>query len=80
MKKMFLASFIMIGLLGAAPGGSVGADRIRISVTNMNMSFLPAGLALRRGFFKEQGLEAEIIRMNANVAITALASGDTDYT
>jgi ABC-type nitrate/sulfonate/bicarbonate transport system substrate-binding protein len=41
---------------------------------------LPAGLAIRRGFFKEEGLEAEVIRMNANVAITALASGDTDYT
>jgi NitT/TauT family transport system substrate-binding protein len=44
------------------------------------MSFLPAGLAVKRGFFKEEGIEAEVIRMNANVAITALASGDTDYT
>ena len=49
-------------------------------MTNFNMSFLPSGLAVRRGFFKEEGLEAEVIRMNANVAITALASGDTDYT
>jgi NitT/TauT family transport system substrate-binding protein len=37
-------------------------------------------LAVKRGFFKEEGIEAEVIRMNANVAITALASGDTDYT
>jgi NitT/TauT family transport system substrate-binding protein len=37
-------------------------------------------LAVRRGFFREEGIEAEIIRMNANVAINALASGDTDYT
>src|SRR4029453_4608724 len=44
------------------------------------MSFLPSGLAVKRGFFREEGLEAEVIRMNANVAITALASGDTDYT
>ena len=44
------------------------------------MSFLPSGLAVKRGFFREEGLEAEVIRMNGNVAITALASGDTDYT
>jgi ABC-type nitrate/sulfonate/bicarbonate transport system substrate-binding protein len=53
------------------------ADKIRISVTNFNMSFLPSGLAVKRGFFKGEGIEAEVIRMNANVAITALASGDT---
>jgi NMT1/THI5 like len=41
--------------------------------------FAPA-LTVKRGFFKEEGIEAEVIRMNANVAITALASGDTDYT
>ncbi|HEY7163317.1 MAG TPA: ABC transporter substrate-binding protein [Candidatus Binatia bacterium] len=44
------------------------------------MSFLPAGLAVKKGFFKEEGLEAEVIRMNANVAVAALAGGDTDYT
>jgi ABC-type nitrate/sulfonate/bicarbonate transport system substrate-binding protein len=79
MKKMFLTFLLLIGLPAVAPDLSV-ADKIRISVTNFNMSFLPSGLAVRRGFFKEEGIEAEVIRMNANVAITALASGDTDYT
>jgi len=31
-------------------------------------------------FFKAEGLAAELIRMNANVSITALANGDVDYT
>jgi NitT/TauT family transport system substrate-binding protein len=44
------------------------------------MSFLTAAVALKRGFFKEEGLDAELIRMNANVSITALATGDIDYT
>src|SRR5713226_7553775 len=76
----FLALLAAIGLVGGAPDLAVAADKIRISVTNFNMSFLPSGLAVKRGFFKEEGLEAEVIRMNANVAITALAGGDTDYT
>src|SRR5687768_10612304 len=57
-----------------------GADRVRIAVTNYNMSFLGAGVAMHRGFFKQEGLEAEIIRMNANIAVAALASGDIGYT
>ena len=56
------------------------ADKIRIAVTNFNMAFLPSGIALKRGFFKEEGLEAEVIRMNANIAIAALAGGDVGYT
>ena len=80
MRKLFFAAGCLIALVGALSDYGLGADKIRISVTNFNMSFLPSGLAVRRGFFKEEGLEAEVIRMNANVAITALASGDTDYT
>ena len=36
-------------------------------------------MAQKNGFFKDETLEAEIIRMNPNVAITALATGDVDY-
>lgn len=80
MKHLFLSFSLLIGLVGVVPELSIAADKIRISVTNFNMSFLPSGLAVRKGFFKEEGIEAEVIRMNANIAITALASGDTDYT
>jgi len=54
-------------------------DRIRISVSNPNMPNLTAAMAQKRGFFKDENIDAEIIRMNPNVAITALATGDIDY-
>src|SRR5438445_1801686 len=54
-------------------------DRIRIAVSNPNMPNLTATMAQKKGFFKEANLDAEIIRMNPNVAITALATGDIDY-
>lgn len=57
-----------------------GADKTRIAVTNLNMSFLPAGAALKMGFFKDEGLDVEIIRMNVPTTITALMTGDIGYT
>ncbi|HEY2986551.1 MAG TPA: ABC transporter substrate-binding protein [Candidatus Binatia bacterium] len=51
-----------------------------MSISSVDMSFLTGAVALKKGFFKEEGLEAEVIRMNANVSITALATGDIDYT
>ena len=53
---------------------------IRVSVTNYNLSYLSAGVAAQRGFFKEEALDVEIVRMNANVAMSSLISGDVDYT
>jgi NitT/TauT family transport system substrate-binding protein len=44
------------------------------------MSYLAAGVAVNKGFFKEEGLDPEIIRMNFNVAMSALINGEVDYT
>src|SRR5262245_65808910 len=43
------------------------------------MPNLTAAMAHQRGFFRDENLEVEVIRMNPNVAITALATGDVDY-
>jgi len=56
------------------------ADKVRIAVTNFNMSFLPTGVALRRGFFKDEGLDVEIIRMNTPNTVAAMTTGDVGYT
>jgi hypothetical protein len=66
-------------LLGAAAQVSA-SEKIRLSVTNANMSFLPAGVAMKKGFLKGEGFEAEVIRMNVPNAITALMTGDVNYT
>jgi len=56
-----------------------GVDKVRIGVSNYNISNLTVGVAQTKDFFKQEGIEAEIIRMNPNVATMALVSGDIDY-
>ena len=76
MKKLLLIIFAIAALSDSV----LAADKVRISISSLDVSFLTGGVALKRGFFKEEGLDIEIIRMNANVSITALAGGDVDYT
>lgn len=76
MKK--IVGFLLIGFLFAPP--LLSAEKIRVSVSSLDVAFLTGGVAQKGGFLKEEGLDIEIIRMNAPVAITALASGDIDYT
>jgi NitT/TauT family transport system substrate-binding protein len=79
MKKLFCI-VLALSVLGIPAGFLPGADKVRVAVTNPNMSFLPAGVALKKGFFKDEGLDAEIIRMNVPTIVTALVTGDIGYT
>lgn len=54
------------------------ADKIRIGFAP-GASSTPFPLAQKKGFLKEEGLEAEVIRMSRTVAVAALASGEADY-
>jgi NitT/TauT family transport system substrate-binding protein len=75
-------SLLLVGLLTTCSWvpSALAADKTRIAVTNLNMSFLPAGAAVRRGFFRDEGLDVEIIRMNTPNTLAAMTTGDVGYT
>jgi len=76
---MKISAAITLSLLMAS-SSVCAADKVRMSISAVDVSFLTAGVALKRGMFRDEGLDLELIRMNANVSITALATGDIDYT
>jgi NitT/TauT family transport system substrate-binding protein len=55
------------------------ADKIRISIANLSGQFMTYSLAHKTGFLKEEGIEAEIIRVTGGAASAALSSGEVDY-
>lgn len=79
-QKIFCLALSAILLALSFPAMVQAADKIRIGVTNPNLSFLPSRIAVKKGFFKEEGIEAEVIRMRVPVMLTAISTGDIDYT
>ena len=55
------------------------ADRIRIGIPNIGAQFMTFPLAQKNGFFAEENLEVEHIRIFGQVAMAALVNGDLDY-
>src|ERR1051325_7830562 len=53
-------------------------ERIRISYSSGGMTSIYLFIAQDRKYFQQQGLSAELIRVPANLAITAGISGDID--
>ena len=76
MKRLAVISLALLISTGAAKA----ADKVRMSISAIDVSFLTSGVALKRGMFRDEGLDVELIRMNANVSIMALSTGDIDYT
>ena len=76
MKRIAIRALLLLMLTGSGEA----ADKVRLSISAVDISFLTSGVASKRGFFRDEGLDVEIIRMNANVSVTALSTGDIDYT
>jgi NitT/TauT family transport system substrate-binding protein len=75
MIQLFVAFAITIVLHASAHA----ADKIRISMTGFAGQFMTFPLAQKRGFLKEEGIEAEIIRISAAAGRAALSGGEVDY-
>lgn len=56
------------------------ADKVIISYSSRSYAFLPAQVAIARGFFKDENLEPMLIQMRSQVAVPALMSGEVNYT
>jgi len=74
--QKFLAGLLTVFVLQTL---GHAADRVRISIANLSGQFMTFALAHKRGFLKEEGIEAEIIRVTGGASAAALSSGDLDY-
>src|SRR5918999_3846133 len=53
-------------------------QKVKIAVSSRGIAFIDLYIAQDRGFFREEGLEAELVQVSANVATAALISGEVD--
>ena len=72
-----LAVTLIVSMIFLAPAQA--ADKIRISMTGFAGQFMTFPLAQKRGFLKEEGFEAEVLRIAAAAGRAALTNGDIDY-
>jgi ABC-type nitrate/sulfonate/bicarbonate transport system substrate-binding protein len=75
MNKILLACLALFSLQTSVHA----VDNVRIGVPELNAQFVPLALAEKKGLFREDGLQGEVIRINPTVALAALVSGELDY-
>lgn len=61
------------------PASVHAVDKIRIGFPDLAAPFVPLAIGDKRGFFQEEGLQEEFIRINPAIAFPALVGGEIDY-
>lgn len=74
----FLLALITAVLL-ASMAHAQTLKKIRMGSSSTNVSFLAIYTALHRGFYRDEGIDLEIVQMSANLTSAAILSGDLDY-
>ena len=54
-------------------------EKISFGIPAMDAGFLPLFVARDRKFFRDEGIEAEIVHVKADIATKAIATGDLDF-
>lgn len=73
---------VLIGVLVASPAllqAQTGLRKVRVGIPSANVTYLPFIAAKEYGYYKDDGLEVEIVLMRPTLANTAVLTGDIDY-
>jgi NitT/TauT family transport system substrate-binding protein len=75
MRRVF---FLIVIILHNWSAQGPAQERVKIAVSSRSIAFIDLYIAQDRGFFREEGLTAELIQVSANAATAALVSGEVD--
>jgi len=80
MRRVFCLFFILLAPCLSLPQLSQGQERMRIAWAGSTPSNTPIWVADQKGFFKKNGLNAEVIAISAStIVIQALLTGEVDF-
>ena len=79
-KLTYIISTLSVLIAVIASNMSNAAEKIMISYSSRTYAFLPAQVAVAKGFFKDENLDPVLIQMRSQVTVPALLSGEVDYT
>lgn len=61
------------------PQGGRPLKRVILSYSAVSLSWLPVKVAAERGFFREEGLDPQLVQMRGNVATMAVGNQNADF-
>lgn len=78
-RGKILALLYVFAYLGIAEAwAQTTPQKVKIAVSSRGIAFIDVYIAQDRGFFREEGLDPELVQVSATIATAALISGEVD--
>jgi NitT/TauT family transport system substrate-binding protein len=78
-RLLLIASALLL-CVAAPPAARAQTQKIRLSYSSRSNSVTPFQLAAVKGFYREEGLDVEMIQVNPRLGAMAVMNGDLDFT
>jgi NitT/TauT family transport system substrate-binding protein len=81
MRRYFSVGLVVaFGCLGADRCAFAQVQKVRISISSRSNTSVPYYVAVSKGFFRDEGMDVEIIQANPRLGVMALMNGDVSFT
>ena len=78
--KWILLATILLGLVICQPLAHAQIQKVRISISSRSNTSVSFYVAVSKGFFRDEGMDVEIIQANPRLGVMALMNGDVSFT
>jgi ABC-type nitrate/sulfonate/bicarbonate transport system substrate-binding protein len=78
-SERFIKVIILISMLWIAEVGAAAESKVRVAIPSESMAQIAFYVGLEKDYYKEEGLDVELILMGAPVANLSLIGGDVDF-
>jgi ABC-type nitrate/sulfonate/bicarbonate transport system substrate-binding protein len=75
--RLFTLLALLVSIWPSKP--ALSAERIVIGTPSRGLFEFPAVVAMRKGYYKDEGFDVDKVQMQPAIAVKALISGDIDY-
>jgi len=74
-----VAQVLVVALLVLSGESAFAIDNLRIAYPSMNTSVFALVIAQKEGYFKEEGLNVELLSIRGEIAIRTTLAGEVDF-
>ncbi|MGH7824338.1 MAG: ABC transporter substrate-binding protein [Candidatus Binatia bacterium] len=78
-QRILVLVALIVAVFMLPQRGTVAAERVMMGTPSHGLFEFPVVIAMRKGFFGDEGLEIQKIQIQPQIGVKALVSGDIDY-
>ncbi|MET0499885.1 MAG: ABC transporter substrate-binding protein [Candidatus Binatia bacterium] len=77
--KLILGIVVLVALFFSQPARSQSLKKVTLAISATNVNYLPFFVALQKGFYRDEGIDLQVIYMPSTLTSKTVLTGDVDY-